>query len=175
MSADPMILICYDGSPDSRSAIERAGELMAGHSATVLTVWEPFVDVLARTPSGFGLAPGMVDVDEIDDASYQNAIEQAREGAELATRASLNAEPRTRALHTTISAAILAEADEIGAGAIVMGSRGLTGLKSMLMGSVSHAVLQHADRAVIVVPSPTVAEARHEAVRAGHAEPASHR
>ena len=41
-----------------------------------------------------------------------------------------------------------------------MGSRGLSGLKSMLLGSVSHAVLHGADRAVIVVPSPEVAGSR---------------
>jgi nucleotide-binding universal stress UspA family protein len=41
-----------------------------------------------------------------------------------------------------------------------MGSRGLTGVKSLLLGSVSHAVIQHADRTVIVVPSPEVAAAR---------------
>ena len=44
--------------------------------------------------------------------------------------------------------------------AILMGSRGLTGVKSMLLGSVSRAVIQHADRMVIVVPSPEVAAAR---------------
>ena len=47
-----------------------------------------------------------------------------------------------------------------GASAIVMGSRGLTGLKSLLLGSVSHAVLQRADRTAIVVPSPAVADSR---------------
>ncbi|MDQ2898064.1 MAG: universal stress protein [Actinomycetota bacterium] len=41
-----------------------------------------------------------------------------------------------------------------------MGSRGLTGLKSPLLGSVSQAVIQHADRPVIVVPSPDVADSR---------------
>jgi hypothetical protein len=41
-----------------------------------------------------------------------------------------------------------------------MGSRGLHGVKSLLVGSVSHAVIQHADRTVIVVPSPAVAAAR---------------
>ena len=41
-----------------------------------------------------------------------------------------------------------------------MGSRGLTGLKPLLLGSVSHAVIQHASRMVIVVPSPQVAAAR---------------
>ena len=41
-----------------------------------------------------------------------------------------------------------------------MGSRGLTGVKSLLLGSVSHEVIQHADRTVVVVPSPHVAESR---------------
>lgn len=45
-------------------------------------------------------------------------------------------------------------------GSIVIGTRGLTGVKSLLLGSVSHAVVQHADRAVLVVPSPEIAEAR---------------
>jgi hypothetical protein len=41
-----------------------------------------------------------------------------------------------------------------------MGTRGLTGLKSVLLGSVSHAVAQHADRPVLIVPSADVAERR---------------
>jgi nucleotide-binding universal stress UspA family protein len=158
-----VILICYDGSPDSRSAIEHAAELLDGHPATVLTVWEPFVEVLSRTPSGFGWAPGMIDIDKVDKASQQSAEERAEEGAELARKAELNAQPRTCSQVSTIANAILSQADEVGASAIVMGSRGLTGLKSLFLGSVSHSVIQHADRAVIVVPSPDVAAARrHE-------------
>jgi nucleotide-binding universal stress UspA family protein len=42
----------------------------------------------------------------------------------------------------------------------VLGTRGLTGVKSLLLGSVSHAVLQHADRPVIIVPSPETARER---------------
>jgi nucleotide-binding universal stress UspA family protein len=59
-----------------------------------------------------------------------------------------------------VASAILDVADELDAEAIVVGSRGLTGVKSLLLGSVSHALLQHADRPVIVVPSPAVTEAR---------------
>jgi ABC-type glutathione transport system ATPase component len=40
--------------------------------------------------------------------------------------------------------ALALDADEVDAEAIVLGSRGLTGVKSLLLGSVSHAVLQHA-------------------------------
>jgi nucleotide-binding universal stress UspA family protein len=155
-----MILIWYDGSPDARAAIAHAGELLRGQSAAVLTIWEPFLEFLARTPMGLGLAPGLIESDSIDDANRSAAMERATEGAELARQAGLKAEARTRSQATSVANAILAEADDLGASAVVMGSRGLTGLKSLLMGSVSHHVLQHADVTVIVVPSPQVAESR---------------
>ena len=46
---------------------------------------------------------------------------------------------------------ILGLADEIGAGLIVMGSRGLGGLRRALMGSVSDSVVRHAHCPVMVV------------------------
>ena len=51
-----MILIAYDGSADAQAAIDRAGELMKGEPATVLTVWERLIDVVARTGSGMASA-----------------------------------------------------------------------------------------------------------------------
>ncbi len=160
-----MVLICYDGSTDARSAIEHAGELLSGEPATVLTVWEAFVDLVARTPTGFGVALGMPDIDSIDGAA-ENAERLAQAGVELARQVGLNAQPRICAQQRTVANTLLAEADEVGASAIVMGSRGLTGLKSLLLGSVSHAVIQHADIAVMVVPSPDVAKSRLRARRA---------
>ena len=159
MGCDDVILIAYDGSRDPRSAIDHAGELFSGEPTTVLTVWEPFIDVMTRTASGLGLAPGTVDFEEIDRAYEQGARERAAEGVERAQRAGLNAQPRTRARHRTIAEAILSEADAVEARLIVLGTRGLAGIVSLLLGSVSHAILQHADRPVIVVPSP---EAAHQ-------------
>jgi nucleotide-binding universal stress UspA family protein len=46
---------------------------------------------------------------------------------------------------------IVAQAEEIGAGLIVMGSRGLGGLKRALMGSVSDSVVRHAHCPVMIV------------------------
>jgi nucleotide-binding universal stress UspA family protein len=157
-----MILICYDGSPDAKAAIEHGAALLKDEQpVTVLTIWQPFVEVLAHMPSGgFGLAPGGIDFEEIDVASSQNAREQAEEGAKLARAAGLNAQPQTCSQETTTAEAILARADALKASAILMGSRGLSGIKSRLLGSVSHAVIQHADRPVIIVPSPDVAAAR---------------
>ncbi len=155
-----MVLICYDGSRDARAAVERAAELLGDQPVTILTVWEPFVDVLARTPSGIALSPSFPDLDGIDELSRETARERAEEGTELANRLGLNAQGRIRSQTSTTSNAILAEADELEASAIVMGSRGLTGMKSLLLGSVSHGVLQRADTGVMVVPSPEVAESR---------------
>ena len=161
-----MILICYDGSEDAKAAIEHAAELLGDEPATVLTVWQPFIEILAHSPSGFGITPALLDSEGLDEESRNNAQKSADEGADLASRAGLNAKSRICCQGTTIAATILEEAEAVGASAIVMGSRGLTGLKSLLLGSVSHAVIQHADRAVIVVPSPEVAASR---ARARHA------
>lgn len=154
-----MILICYDGSPDAKAAIEHGGKLLSGQRATVLTVWHPFHSVAAGTPGGFGMMV-VPNVEEIDKASADEAQKRAQEGAELARAAGFDAEPASCSVHSTVAEAILSTAGTVEAGAILMGSRGLTGLKSLLLGSVSHAVIQHADRAVIVVPSSAVARGR---------------
>jgi nucleotide-binding universal stress UspA family protein len=155
-----MILICYDGSADARTAIQHAAELFDSQPVTVLTVWQPFVQLAARAYIGFGGMPAFPDEAEIDEASRKRAEELAREGAGLAGEQGLNAQPATCAQQTTTARAILARAEELKADAIVMGSRGLTGVKSLLLGSVSHEVIQHADRAVVVVPSAEVAASR---------------
>lgn len=160
-----MILICYDGSDDARTAIEHGGQLLHGQKATVLTVWRPFRSVAAGTPGGFGMVV-IPNVEEIDRGSADAARERAQEGADLARAAGFDAEPSTCSVHATVAEAILSTAQSLDAGAILMGSRGLTGLKSLLLGSVSHGVIQHADRPVIVVPSPEVALHRTNTRRA---------
>lgn len=153
-----MILIAYDGSADARAAIQRAGELLTGRPATVLAVWERFQDVLAR--SGAGMPIGAVDYDELDRTYEEQARERAEEGVKLALDAGLKAQARTSVRTGSIADAILSEADDLGAEAIVLGTRGLTGLRSLLLGSVSHGVVQHANRPVIVVPSQELAGER---------------
>ena len=166
-----MILICYDGSDDAKAAIQLGGQLLSGRKATVLTVWHPFRSVAAGTPGGFGMSV-LPDVERFDRTSAETASRCAQEGALLAREAGFDAEPTARPIVSTISEEILSTADALDAVAILMGSRGLTGLKSLLPGSVSHRVIQHADRAVIVVPSPEVARRRTH-IRSGTDERAT--
>ena len=155
-----MILICYDGSADAKAAVQEAARLFPQQPATVLTVWEPYIEVVTRTGIGFGLVPSFPDTTEVDEAIKKAAEETAAEGAKLAGEHGLTADSRASWQRGTTARTLLAEADELGADAIVMGSRGLGGLKSLLLGSVSHELVQRADRTVVVVPSSKVAASR---------------
>jgi nucleotide-binding universal stress UspA family protein len=48
--------------------------------------------------------------------------------------------------------AIVDVADEIDAAVIVLGSRGLKGIREQVAGSVSHEVAEHSRRPVLIVP-----------------------
>ena len=159
-----MILIAYDGSDDAKSAIEQVAHLMPGQPAVVVTVWEPYVQILTRYPASGALLAGE-DSTRIDDASQADAEQTADEGAALARSHGLEASGHAVARQESVAATLLSEADRVNASAIVSGTRGLGGLGSLLLGSVSHALLQHADRAVIIVPSAKVAQKRNERLR----------
>ena len=153
-----MILICYDGSTDAKEAIARGARMLRGQRATVLTVWSPF------GTAALGLSGGVEDMQESDEAGRSHAEHQAEAGARLAIELGLDAEPRVCAQGPTVWHAIVTQAREADARAIVIGTRGLTGVKSVFLGSVSHAVLQHSDRPVVVVPSPEAAAERAQAL-----------
>jgi nucleotide-binding universal stress UspA family protein len=158
-----MILLCYDGSDGAKVAIDKTAELMPGAEVCVLCVWEPLVETMARA-GGWAMS-GLPDSADFDAASENAAGEFAAEGASRANDAGLKATPRTVARAGSVAAAIVAVGDDLDAQAIVLGTRGRSELKSLLLGSVSHEVLQHAHRAVVVVPSPEVASGRADALK----------
>jgi nucleotide-binding universal stress UspA family protein len=155
-----MLLIAYDGSPDAKAAIQHAGELMPGTAATVLTIWEPFTKLLDRTPETLRPLAAVRNADEIDRQSAADAQESSQEGVELARQVGLDATPLTTSLAGSTADTIIEQADSLDVDAIVVGSRGLTGM-ALLLGSVSLAVVQRADRTVVIVPSADVAKRRH--------------
>jgi hypothetical protein len=82
-----MLLICFDGSEDSRSGIQHAAEILDGQPATVLTVWEPFTEVLTRTSFGVMPVASGLDIAEIDAATRTRAETLAQEGGRVRSRA----------------------------------------------------------------------------------------
>ncbi len=159
-----MVLVGYDRSTDADAAIDALARLTPGAQTVVLTVWEPFVDVLIGV-GATGMEPVPVDLaaaaPEIDTANRKRAAALAEAGAARALEAGLAARPLSVDGAQGAPAAILQAARELDADVVVVGTRGLGGVKSYLLGSISHAVLQHADRPVLVVPSADVAERRN--------------
>jgi nucleotide-binding universal stress UspA family protein len=149
-SADGPLILCYDGSVDAAHAIERAGALFAGRSALVVTVWQQPLAGLGGI-AWSGDAPSMVDVGELDREAAENGGRVAADGVRVAERAGLSAESLAVKATGPVWKTILGVAERNDAAAIVMGSRGFTGLRSMLLGSVSSAVVGHADRPTLVM------------------------
>jgi nucleotide-binding universal stress UspA family protein len=150
---DP-ILLCYDHSVGARRAIEAAVALFPGRNAIVLHIWSP----VAAIGAVYG---AMVPSAAFDESEIQrSAMLLAEEGARLATDAGLDATPATAsARFDGTSNTILAFAEQRDVAVIVLGARGLSAVRSLVLGSVSHAVVQHAHCPVLVIPPAQHAEA----------------
>jgi nucleotide-binding universal stress UspA family protein len=156
MVEPPPILIAYDASASARAAVAAAGALFAPSRAIVLTVWEPGLAEMMLVPDATGMGSTMLPFDpsvtrEVERASEEHAQRLAGEGAALARAAGLQAEALALEDLTDPPGAIVTTADEHGARAIVVGSRGLGGLKSKVLGSTSKEVLRRASQPVVVV------------------------
>jgi nucleotide-binding universal stress UspA family protein len=163
--ADTPILLCYDGSDDSAAAIEAVAPLFAGAPAVVACFWQPFAQVAKRF--AVSLLEVVQDAPTVNAREAQLAQEQAEHGASIARAAGLDAEPRAIEVSAPIDEAIIAYAEEIDAPLIVVGSRGRSGIGSMLLGDVAHDVLQRATRMVLVVPSPRLSGRRRDELATG--------
>jgi nucleotide-binding universal stress UspA family protein len=150
------VLIAYDGSPGAANAITVAGSLFQAHDAIVVSVWSPVpVETVAYGAAVTGdfspTAPAYFS--DLEPTLERQAAETAEQGARIAREAGLEAEPRTAAAGDAWRG-VIETAEAVDAAAIVVGARGLSGLKSALLGSTSNAVLHHTKRPVLVVQQP---------------------
>jgi len=155
-TADPLML-CYDGSEDAKHAIAEAGSLFPGAHALVLTVWQP---VSSLSSLGWAGETAGADFAALDRAAAEERHRTVAEGVALAQEAGLEAEPLAVQADGPIWEAIIEAAERKRASIVVMGSRGRTGLRSMLLGSVSNSVVHHARRPTLVIHRDGVNSAR---------------
>ena len=146
------ILLCFDGSDQSKHAVGVAGELFAGAQAHVLNVWEPVERIVARYAV---LAPYMgEELGAADDAAEAEAAATAAAGVELAAAAGLHASARTAKLVTAVWEAVLEVADALDADVIITGTRSLHGVREIVSNTLSHSLIQHSARPVLAIPMP---------------------
>ena len=140
------VLLATDGSKDADLATTTALELANSTSSElhIVLVEEPvyaYVD-----PSGYPF---------FTDAELEHELEQqARMRLDAEVEKIRSAGGAVAEAHLRVGAAaaeIVDLAEDIGAGLIVMGSRGLGGIRRALMGSVSDSVVRYAHCPVLVV------------------------
>jgi nucleotide-binding universal stress UspA family protein len=148
----PHLLIAYDGSGPATHAIAVAARLFTrGTRTTVLYAWE----LMAAMPIPDGEAR--------DEA---RAARLAEDGAQRARALGLVAEARAELFTSSAWRTIVDVAERDGADVIVTGTRGLSGVRSLLLGGTSHDVAQHALSPVLIVPDPEIGHARRAVAEA---------
>jgi len=146
-------LLCFDGSEDSRQAIERAAALLGRGPALVVHVWEPLSSVMLRNPLINSPGPLAEQAADLDEAGAEAAERLTAQGVEIARAAGFDADPLCIRSDERVWPAIVRLAEERHARAVVLGSRGLSKVGSLLLGSVSNGVVHHCRRPSLVVPS----------------------
>ena len=153
--ATPPILIAYDGSELAQEAVRQAATLFPGSPVVVVTVWEPGLAALATMPTGYDTTfPTRFDPEltrELDHAAEDRAALVAEEGAQLGLSLGLEAEALAIADEANIGATIADLAEQRSVAAVVIGSHGISGLRSHLLGSTSREILGRCARPVVVV------------------------
>lgn len=145
------IHVAVDGSTASNRALAYADSL-----ASVCDAKLEIVHVMTREGS-YSTPKELRELARIEHTQLTEHDQLEHDAETIVAAAKLKIErcPRERTvgtvLHGDAATEILRHANDTGADLIILASRGLTGLKEMLLGSVSHKVVQHAHCACLVV------------------------
>jgi nucleotide-binding universal stress UspA family protein len=150
------LLLAYDGSAASLSAIGTAAALFPGADAVIANIKPPDPTVESAAMARIALSDSMIR----DGVAHMRA-EHARDERELMARgedaavaAGLRVTPRI-VEGITPWRALRALADELAVDVIVCGTRGDGAIDRFLLGSTATSMLHHADRPLLVVPAAT--------------------
>jgi nucleotide-binding universal stress UspA family protein len=136
------ILVAFDGSPDADHALTHAIDLAESEHARLT-----LITAVMHVPSTAFLVAGEITATVLDDArtEAEAILRRGRDRVpdDISVRTVLSEEP--------IRAAIAREIEAGRHDLVVLGSRGRGAVRSSLLGSVSHSVLNHSPVPVLIV------------------------
>jgi nucleotide-binding universal stress UspA family protein len=155
------ILLATDGSEEAELAAGTAADLAKSTNSDLHLIY------VGHMPSIFYESPGTMALDpDLQSRMEEVAEEAAKTNLEQQAQKIRQAGIELAGIHTRVgfpAAEIVRLAGRLGAGLIVMGSRGLGPLRRALMGSVSDSVVRHAHCPVLVVRPEKEGSVEHEA------------
>ncbi|MBW2267387.1 MAG: universal stress protein [Deltaproteobacteria bacterium] len=140
------ILVPTDFSDDASRALETAIQLAKLQSGRIVLLHAYPIDLPITYP---GFSGGALVPDEFYRELRTQADAHVAQAAQEAARSGVSV--TGKAVTSPASAAIIAEAEHLPADLIVMGTRGRTGLKHILLGSVAERVVREAPCPVLTV------------------------
>jgi nucleotide-binding universal stress UspA family protein len=141
------ILLSIDGSEDSDKAVRATRDLARLHGSEVFVVHGRDLALVAP-PAPQSPLPSRQAVGEDDDEEARLLVDMAV--AELRS-GEVTASGRTFPSKGAVAPQILEAARSTRADLIVLGSRGMSRLKEIAIGSASHKIIRSADRPVLLV------------------------
>jgi nucleotide-binding universal stress UspA family protein len=139
------IVVGLDGSPHSEAALKWAVRMAKGMGSQVIAVYA--VDVPMYFPQPYGIP---VQFDE----EWRAAMKSEFEDKWCKPLKVSGVRYRTVMEDGRAASVVGAAADRENADIVVVGRRGRGGVKELLLGSVSHALVLHSKRPVLVISQP---------------------
>jgi nucleotide-binding universal stress UspA family protein len=137
------ILVPTDFSPDADAALEKAMDFAKLFGARIHLLHAYYIVPQAATPWSYSFPAGLIEEVRQDALRRVEELREKVKARGLEASCEISAEPP--------SLAIVAAAERQKADLIAMGTRGLTGIKHVLLGSVAERTLRHAPCPVLTV------------------------
>ncbi len=146
------ILVCYDGSEPSVRALEKAHQLTSDCGIHEVTLVHSYEENYWISTSADGYAPTPESLERLKDLEKRKIDEKKEDMSEKAKMFDdTNASVDIRIAQGYPAKVITKIAEEGGYDMIIIGNRGLGGLRKVVLGSVSNAVIQGTNVSVLVV------------------------
>jgi nucleotide-binding universal stress UspA family protein len=142
------LLVAYDSSDQANAALDVAIALARSEGVSIVACFALHIEAeLGRIAAAFHYTPVSAARMLRDDA--RAVLQSASSRAEAA-----GLRIRTKLVDAPVVSGICAYARHVGAGMIVVGSHGRSGLPRLLLGSVAEGIMRHATVPVLVVRTP---------------------